>query len=127
MGESVSHHRHDYARQNASETHSRPHGNHAKGWRARSERWPERGVRFVATRFSAKEAFSKAIGKGMRMPMTWLRCEVGRLPSGEPTIVLHGELKNWFEERRLQARVSLSDESDYAVSFVVVEQLPPNP
>jgi phosphopantetheinyl transferase (holo-ACP synthase) len=61
------------------------------------------------------------------MPMTWLRCEVGRLPSGEPTIVLHGELKNWFEERRLQARVSLSDESDYAVSFVVVEQLPPNP
>lgn len=96
-------------------------------WRARSERWPERGVRFVATRFSAKEAFSKAIGKGMRMPMTWLRCEVGRLTSGEPTIVLHGELKNWFEARRLQARVSLSDESDYAVSFVVVEQLPPNP
>lgn len=94
-------------------------------WRMRSERWPERGVRFVATRFSAKEAFSKAIGKGMRMPMTWLRCEVGRLPSGEPTIVLHGELKTWFEARRLQARVSLSDESDYAVSFVVVEQLPP--
>lgn len=91
-------------------------------WRARSERWPERGVRFVATRFSAKEAFSKAIGKGMRMPMTWLRCEIGRLPSGEPTIVLHGELKTWFEARGLSARVSLSDESDYAVSFVVVEQ-----
>ena len=91
-------------------------------WKARSERWPERGVRFVATRFSAKEAFSKAIGKGMRMPMTWLRCEIGRLPSGEPTVVLHGELKTWFESRGLTARVSLSDESDYAVSFVVVEQ-----
>jgi len=94
-------------------------------WRARSARWPERGVRFVATRFSAKEAFSKAIGLGMRMPMTWLRCEVGRQASGEPTLVLHGALKAWFEARRLHARVSLSDETDYAVSFVVVEQLPP--
>ena len=37
-------------------------------WRTRSERWPERGVRYVATRFSAKEAFSKAVGLGMRMP-----------------------------------------------------------
>ncbi|MEY2620591.1 MAG: hypothetical protein RIT26_411 [Pseudomonadota bacterium] len=92
-------------------------------WRARSERWPERGVRYVATRFSAKEAFSKAVGLGMRMPMTWLRCEIGRLPSGEPTVVLHGELKTWFEARGLQARVSLSDETDYAVSFVVVEQV----
>ncbi len=91
-------------------------------WQARSARWPERGVRYVATRFSAKEAFSKAIGKGMRLPMTWLRCEIGRLPSGEPTIVLHGDLKTWFEARHLSARVSLSDESDYAVSFVVVEQ-----
>jgi holo-[acyl-carrier-protein] synthase len=94
-------------------------------WKARTERWPDRGVRYVASRFSAKEAFSKAIGKGMRMPMTWLRCEIGRLPSGEPTIVLHGDLKTWFEARSLSARVSLSDESDYAVSFVVVEQLPP--
>ncbi|MBP8150468.1 MAG: holo-ACP synthase, partial [Limnohabitans sp.] len=40
-------------------------------WKARSARWPERGVRYLATRFSAKEAFSKAIGLGMRMPMTW--------------------------------------------------------
>lgn len=30
-------------------------------WKARSARWPERGVRYLATRFSAKEAFSKAI------------------------------------------------------------------
>ena len=40
-------------------------------WRARSARWPERGLRYLATRFSAKEAFSKAVGMGMRMPMTW--------------------------------------------------------
>ena len=55
-------------------------------FRARSTRWPDRGVRFLATRFSVKEAFSKAIGLGMRMPMTWRLCEVGRKPSGQPTI-----------------------------------------
>ena len=91
-------------------------------WQARSARWPERGVRYLATRFSAKEAFSKAIGLGMRMPMTWRSCEVSKLPSGQPSIVLHGPLKTWFEERNLQAHISVTDESDYAASFCVVEQ-----
>jgi holo-[acyl-carrier protein] synthase len=91
-------------------------------YRARSERWPERGVRYVATRFSAKEAFSKAIGLGMRMPMTWRLCEVAKLPSGQPTIVLHGVLKAWFEAKGLNAHISVSDESDYATSYCVVEK-----
>jgi holo-[acyl-carrier protein] synthase len=91
-------------------------------YRLRSARWPERGVRYVATRFSAKEAFSKAIGMGMRMPMTWRLCEVAKLPSGQPTIVLHGVLKEWFEAKGLSAHVSVSDESDYATSYCVVEK-----
>ncbi len=91
-------------------------------WRIRSARWPERGVRYLATRFSAKEAFSKAIGLGMRMPMTWRLCEVGKLASGQPTVVLHGALKAWFEARQLSAHISLTDESDYAASFCVVEK-----
>jgi holo-[acyl-carrier-protein] synthase len=95
--------------------------NEMQTYRARNERWPERGVRYVATRFSAKEAFSKAIGMGMRMPMTWRLCEVAKLPSGQPTIVLHGVLKEWFEAKGLSAHVSVSDESDYATSYVVVE------
>jgi holo-[acyl-carrier-protein] synthase len=95
--------------------------NEMQTYRARSERWPERGVRYVATRFSAKEAFSKAIGLGMRMPMTWRLCEVAKLPSGQPTIVLHGVLKEWFDAKGLTAHVSVSDESDYATSYVVVE------
>ena len=94
-------------------------------FRARSTRWPDRGVRFLATRFSVKEAFSKAIGLGMRMPMTWRLCEVGRKPSGQPTIVLHGVLKAWCDQKRLSAHVSLSDESDYATSYVIVEQAEP--
>ena len=93
-------------------------------WRRRSERNVERGVRYLATRFSAKESFSKAIGMGMRMPMTWRLCEIGNLPSGQPVIVLHGVLKTWFEERKLSAHVTVTDETDYAASFVVVEQPP---
>jgi holo-[acyl-carrier protein] synthase len=96
-------------------------------WRARSARWPERGVRYLATRFSAKEAFSKAIGMGMRMPMTWRLCEVGKLPSGQPVMVLHGVLRDWFESRGLSAHVSVTDESDYAASFVVVEKKETSP
>lgn len=92
-------------------------------WKARSARWPERGVRYLATRFSAKEAFSKAIGLGMRMPMTWRLCEVGKLPSGKPAIVLHGGLKEWFAAQGLSAHVSVTDETDYAASFCVVEKI----
>lgn len=92
-------------------------------WQARSVRWPERGVRYLATRFSAKEAFSKAIGLGLTMPMTWRSCEVGNLASGKPTIVLHGALKDWFDARALSAHVSVTDETDYAASFCVVESL----
>jgi holo-[acyl-carrier-protein] synthase len=91
-------------------------------WRSRSARWPERGLRYLATRFSAKEAFSKAVGLGMRMPMSWRLCEVGKLPSGQPVIVLHGGLKTWFEGQGLRAYVTVTDETDYAASFVVVEK-----
>lgn len=90
-------------------------------WHSRSQRWPERGVRYLATRFSAKEAFSKAVGLGLHPPMSWRLCEVGQLPSGQPTLVLHGELKTWFAAKNLTAHLSLTDETDYAVAFCVVE------
>lgn len=80
-----------------------------------------RGIRYLATRFSAKEAFSKAIGLGLHMPMTWRDCEILNLPSGKPEIHLHGALAGWFAERGLRAHVTVTDESDYAASFVVVE------
>ena len=92
-----------------------------KMYRARSQRWPERGIRFVATRFSAKEAFSKAVGLGMRMPMTWRHCEIAKLSSGQPTVILHGDLKIWFEAKGLRAHITVTDEVDYAASFCVVE------
>ncbi len=89
---------------------------------ARRARVESRGISYLATRFSAKEAFSKAIGMGMHMPMTWRACEVVKAPSGKPQIRLHGDLAAWFEANRLRAHVSITDETDYAASFVVVEQ-----
>jgi holo-[acyl-carrier protein] synthase len=79
-----------------------------------------RGMSYLATRFSAKEAFSKAIGMGMHMPMTWRSCEILNAPSGKPEIKLHGALALWFEAQQLVAHVSVTDETDYATSFVVV-------
>jgi len=90
-------------------------------FRDRRAKVETRGIAHLATRFSAKEAFSKAIGLGMRMPMTWRSCEILNERSGRPFIRLHGELAEWFEARRLVAHVTVSDESDYAASFVVVE------
>ena len=93
-------------------------------FRFRREKFESRGARYLATRFSAKEAFSKAIGLGLRMPMTWRACEILNQPGGKPEIRLSGELAAWFAARGLKAHVSVSDESDYAASFVVVEQSP---
>jgi holo-[acyl-carrier protein] synthase len=91
-------------------------------FRARRARVESRGLRFLATRFSAKEAFSKAIGLGLHAPMTWRACEILNQPSGQPYVRLHGALADWFAARSLSAHVSVSDESDVATSFVVVEQ-----
>ncbi len=90
-------------------------------WRARSARWPKRGLRYLATRFSAKEAFSKAIGLGMRTPMRWRDCEILNERSGKPYVVLHAGLAALFDAKGLRAHVTVTDETDYAASFVVVE------
>ena len=92
--------------------------------RARSE---VRGLRFLATRFSAKEAFSKAIGLGMRMPMTWRSAQMLNDPSGKPTIVCSGGLEEFMRAHRLSAQVTISDEADYGVAFVIVTQDPVTP
>ncbi|MBV8603521.1 MAG: holo-ACP synthase [Pelomonas sp.] len=92
-------------------------------FRARLAKVEARGVAYLATRFAAKEAFSKAIGLGLRMPMTWRACEVVKAASGKPGIRLHGELAAWFGARGWRAHVTVSDEVDYAVAFVVVESI----
>ena len=90
-------------------------------FRSRRDRVQARGEAYLASRFSAKEAFAKAIGLGLRWPMTWRACEILNAKSGKPQIELTGELAAWFSARALRAEVSVSDEVDYAVAFVIVE------
>jgi holo-[acyl-carrier protein] synthase len=89
---------------------------------ARRAKHEARGVAYLATRFAAKEAFSKAIGMGMRTPMAWRDCELVKAASGQPQIRLHGALAEWFAARGLAAHVSVSDEADFATAYVVVER-----
>lgn len=81
-----------------------------------------RGLRFLATRFAAKEAFSKAIGLGIHMPMTWRAMQTLNAPSGKPIVVTSGKLEQYMQENGLTAQVSITDETDYAVAFVIVEK-----
>jgi holo-[acyl-carrier protein] synthase len=88
----------------------------------RKAKFEARGLRFLATRFAAKEAFSKAIGLGIHMPMTWRAMQTLNAPSGKPIVVTSGKLEQYMQENGLTAQVSLTDETDYAVAFVIVEK-----
>ena len=87
--------------------------------RARDER---RGVRYLATRFAAKEAFSKAIGLGMHMPMWWTRMQTLNASGGRPVVTLAEPLRSWYEARFGAAHISLTDESDMVAAYVIVER-----
>jgi len=91
-------------------------------YRTRAAGHPQRGVRYVATRFAAKEALSKALGIGLRAPMTWPAAQLLNADNGKPAFVFNGALREYMEANRLTAQVSVSDEEDYAVAFAIVER-----
>jgi len=89
-------------------------------FKARLARNHKRGIAFLATRFAAKEAFSKAIGLGMRMPMTWRSLQTLNEASGKPVTHYLGALASFMTQKQWQAQVTVSDELDMAIAFVVV-------
>jgi holo-[acyl-carrier protein] synthase len=91
-------------------------------YKRRKSKVEARGIRFLATRFAAKEAFSKALGLGMHMPMTWRAMQTLNAPSGKPVVVTSGTLQQYMEQNGLTAQVSITDEAEYAVAFVIVEK-----
>ena len=82
----------------------------------------KRGIAFLATRFAAKEAFSKAIGLGMRMPMTWRSLQTLNEPSAKPVTSYLGALEKFMQEKNWEAQVTVSDEQDMAIAHVIVMQ-----
>lgn len=83
----------------------------------------KRGIAFLATRFAAKEAFSKAIGLGMHMPMTWRSLQTLNEPSGKPVTSYSGALSKFMQEKNWHAQVTVSDEQDMAIAHVIVMQM----
>jgi holo-[acyl-carrier protein] synthase len=78
---------------------------------------------FIAARFAAKEAISKAFGTGIGAQLGWRDMEIGRKKSGEPFVVLHGKGKELFKSRRAKRLlVSLSHTANYAAATAVLER-----
>ena len=76
-----------------------------------------------ALRFAAKEAFSKAIGFGMRRGIRWRDIEVFHHPGGQPYLKLHGKSSHVCREKKITGfHLSLSDEGEYGVAMVVLEK-----
>ncbi len=79
-------------------------------------------TRFLAKRFAAKEAFSKAMGTGIRKPVTWCYIAVGHDPRGKPVIEAHPDLQRHMGELGIVgSHVSITDEQDNVVAFVILE------
>jgi holo-[acyl-carrier protein] synthase len=78
---------------------------------------------FLAARFAAKEAISKAFGTGISAELGWQDMEIGRKKSGEPFVILHGKGKKLFKSRRAKRLlVSLSHTAIYAAATAVLEK-----
>ena len=91
----------------------------------RMARSTARGHLYLATRFAAKEACAKALGLGLRLPMTLQSCEIVNVAGGRPAVRLHAALAEWCAERSLRLHVSLSDESRHALAFAIAEIVDP--
>lgn len=87
--------------------------------------WHQKGqpAAFLAKRFAAKEAFVKALGLGLRNGMQWRDIQVVNDPLGKPSLQLSGEALRLLEASgATYTHITLSDEAEYALAFVVLER-----
>lgn len=77
---------------------------------------------FLAARFAAKEAISKAFGTGIGAQLGWQDMEVGRKESGEPFVILHRNGEKLLKERNARVvLISLSHTQDHATAVAILE------
>jgi len=78
---------------------------------------------FLAARFAAKEAISKAFGTGIGAKLGWQDMEIGRRESGEPFVILHGNGEKLLQERGARiALISLSHTQQHATAVAILEK-----
>ena len=81
-----------------------------------------RPVLFLANRFAAKEAFSKAMGTGFRYPVTLQCISVVQNAAGKPSLVFHPNLERLVRSRGIVGHhLTISDERTLACACVVIE------
>ena len=77
---------------------------------------------YLAKRFAAKEAFTKALGTGIHAPANWHGVWVKNLPSGKPVLQFSDALAKLLEQRRIStSHLSLTDERGVAMATVILE------
>jgi len=82
----------------------------------------KRPAPFLAVRFAAKEAVSKAFGTGIGAALGWQDIEIRRRESGEPFVILHGKGRELFESRGAKKlHVTLSHTEHYATAMAILE------
>ena len=80
-------------------------------------------IRFIAKRFVAKEAFSKACGTGLRTPILLTNISILNDTLGKPVLTFESALKTWLSTQGIsQCHISLSDEENISSAFVVLEK-----
>ena len=83
----------------------------------------EQRTRFLAQRFAAKEAFSKALGTGIKQGVAWRDIGVHNEPSGKPLLHLSAKLEQRVRELGIAGmHVTLTDEAGLTQAFVVLEK-----
>ena len=92
---------------------------------ARVARSPQRGLFYLATRFAAKEAISKALGLGMHPPMHWRAAQIVNARSGRPEVLADAPLAAYLRERNLHLHVSVSDLDNLAIAYAIAETVVP--
>ncbi len=80
-------------------------------------------ARLLAKRFAAKEALAKALGTGLRAPVSLTNMGVTHDALGRPAFAFAAPLRLWLQARGIgRVHLSLSDEQHYAVGFVIIEE-----
>lgn len=76
---------------------------------------------FIAKRFAAKEAVAKALGTGFRDDVLITQIGVETDPKGKPKVMFYGTTKKYIATLgELDIQISLADESEFVVAFVII-------
>tara|TARA_Y100001970_G_scaffold253373_1_gene328085 strand:+ start:6992 stop:7381 length:390 start_codon:yes stop_codon:yes gene_type:complete len=83
-------------------------------------------LNYYSKRFAAKEAFSKATGFGISMNLHFKDIEIKNNKKGRPSINLNNSsikyLKKKFKVKSFKTNLSISDERDYSIAYVIIQK-----